>query len=58
MHARGIDETPLSVIKISLPTTSKYLCNLFNLSLSIESYPTGWKDAIIIPIKNYYEIIF
>ena len=51
-EAKGTDDIPLSVIKLSSPSILTYLCNIYNYSLSTQQYPSMWKDAIITPIEK------
>ena len=50
--ATGLDKIPTKILKIAVPFITQSLTNLFNYSIQIETFPTEWKVAKIIPLHK------
>uniref|UniRef100_T1DE06 Putative outcast ele5 orf1-h 1e-40-j 4 n=1 Tax=Psorophora albipes TaxID=869069 RepID=T1DE06_9DIPT len=51
-NAVGLDEIPLSFIKLLLPSILPAICYIFNLIITSSKFPEAWKAAKVIPIKK------
>ena len=50
--ATGLEKIPTKILKIAAPVIAQSLTNLFNYSIQIETFPTEWKVAKIIPFHK------
>lgn len=51
-NATGVDEIPISFIKLLCPFILPVLTHLFNAIIDAQSFPESWKKAIITPIPK------
>lgn len=51
-NAVGLDEIPLSFIKILLPMLLPYITHIFNFCITSSTFPFIWKTAKLIPIPK------
>lgn len=50
--ATGLDELPINFIKIILPLVSAQITHFFNCILDTSVYPSGWKQAKVLPLRK------
>jgi hypothetical protein len=51
-NAAGVDELPLSFIKILLPTILPVFTHIFNHIFTCSIFPDRWKTSIVLPIPK------
>ena len=51
-QAMGVDGIPQSVITKSIPVIGEYLVALFNSSLRSGTFPSLWREALVVPLKK------
>lgn len=42
----------VGIMKLVVDAAGEKICNILNLSLKEEIFPSGWKEAIVIPIPK------